>query len=97
MQKLSVFLDGKFRSVPGNKEDIFKSKDLSLIDKRKLMRFLTFALGEFEDAAELKGKEATPFVQFLKNVFLLSDALVNTIAYALALNSLVTGRLLISI
>ncbi len=95
MQKLSVFLEGKFKSVPGNKEDIFKSKDLSLIDKRKLMRFLNFALGDFENATELEGEETTPFVHFLKNVFKLGDALVKTIAYALALNALATGRLLL--
>ncbi|KLO17500.1 FAD/NAD(P)-binding domain-containing protein [Schizopora paradoxa] len=97
MQKLSVFLDGKFRKVPGNKEDIFKSKDLSLIDKRKLMRFLTFAMGDFENAEELKGQESTPFVQFLKNAFLLTDALIKTIAYALALNTLATDQTLDSL
>jgi len=97
LQKLSVYLEGEFRSVPGSKEDIFKSKELSLIDKRKLMRFLNFALGDFENAAELRGKESMPFVQFLRIVFFLGDSLVKTISYALALNTLDTDQTLHSL
>ena len=72
------------QSVPGSKEDVFKSKALSLIDKRRLMRFLMFAAGEFEGKKELEGKEQSPFVQYLREVFSLDDKAVNAIAYALA-------------
>ncbi|KAF5349353.1 hypothetical protein D9758_011782 [Tetrapyrgos nigripes] len=75
---------GTVRRVPGNKEDIFKNKNISLVDKRRLMRFLMFASGDFEDKNELKGNETTPYVDFLKRVFSLNDEIASTISYALS-------------
>ncbi|CAA7259504.1 unnamed protein product [Cyclocybe aegerita] len=75
---------GRVKSVPGSKEDIFKSKEISLIEKRRLMRFLTFAAGDLEGRQELEGKRDTPFVEFLKTTFTLSDEIANVIAYSLA-------------
>lgn len=74
---------GHVNSVPGSKEDIFKSK-ISLIEKRRLMRFLTFTAGDFEDKPELLNKEDTPFIDFLKTVFALSEKIASILAYALA-------------
>ncbi|KAI1788932.1 FAD/NAD(P)-binding domain-containing protein [Ganoderma leucocontextum] len=85
LEKVAVYdRPGLVQSVPGSKEDVFKSKVLSLIDKRRLMRFLMFAAGEFEGKKELEGKEQTPFVQYLREVFALDEKAVNAIAYALA-------------
>ncbi|PIL36591.1 hypothetical protein GSI_00280 [Ganoderma sinense ZZ0214-1] len=85
LEKVAVYdRPGLVQSVPGSKEDVFKSKALSLIDKRRLMRFLMFAAGEFEGKKELEGKEQSPFVQYLREVFSLDDKAVNAIAYALA-------------
>ncbi|KAJ6544042.1 GDP dissociation inhibitor-domain-containing protein [Mycena capillaripes] len=75
---------GTVKPVPGSKEDIFKNKEISLLDKRRLMRFLMFAAGEFEDKKELEGHADTPFPDFLKSVFSLNDETTNAIAYALA-------------
>jgi RAB protein geranylgeranyltransferase component A len=47
--------EGKVRRVPGSKEQVFKDKDISLMEKRRLMKFLMFAAGEFEDDVLLKG------------------------------------------
>ena len=44
------------RRVPGSKEEIFKDKSVGLIEKRKLMKFLMFAAGVFEDDPTLVGK-----------------------------------------
>ncbi|KAG2013448.1 rab escort protein [Coprinopsis cinerea AmutBmut pab1-1] len=76
--------DGTVKSVPGSKEDIFNNKDISLIEKRRLMRFLTFAAGEFEEKPELQDKEEAPFIDFLKSTFTLSDSIASVIAYSLA-------------
>jgi RAB protein geranylgeranyltransferase component A len=38
------------RRIPTSKEDVFKSSDMSLIDKRRLMKFLQFAMGDWEAA-----------------------------------------------
>ncbi|TFK96313.1 rab escort protein, partial [Pterulicium gracile] len=80
-----VDANGGIQPVPGNKEDVFKNKSISLIEKRRLMRFLTFASGpELETAQELGGKETMPFTQFLTEVFNLPLEMVSIIAYALA-------------
>ncbi|KAJ7982823.1 GDP dissociation inhibitor-domain-containing protein [Mycena polygramma] len=75
---------GTVKPVPGSKEDVFKNKEISLLDKRRLMRFLMFAAGEFEDKKELEGHVDTPFPEYLKTVFFLNDEMTNAIAYALA-------------
>ena len=35
--------DGEFSKVPGRKEDVFKEKKLSLVEKRRVMKVLTIA------------------------------------------------------
>ncbi|KAK0236135.1 GDP dissociation inhibitor-domain-containing protein [Armillaria nabsnona] len=75
---------GTVKGVPGSKEDVFKNKDISLVDKRRLMRFLMFASGEFEGKPELEGREEIAFGEFLKTVFMLNDETVAAIVYALA-------------
>jgi len=79
------------QNVPGSKEDVFKSS-LSLIEKRRLMRFLVFASGEFEGSNDLRGHEQTPFPEFLQSKFSLTQEIVDAIVYALAFCSSATGR-----
>lgn len=43
------------RKVPGSKEEVFKDKTIGLADKRKLMKFLMWVAGEFEDDPILQG------------------------------------------
>lgn len=47
--------NGHIRRVPGSKEEVFKDKSVGLVDKRRLMRFLMFAAGDFESDDMLKG------------------------------------------
>ncbi|KAF9259929.1 FAD/NAD(P)-binding domain-containing protein [Marasmius fiardii PR-910] len=75
---------GTVKAVPGSKEDIFRDKSITLVDKRRLMRFLKFASGEFEESQELEGKGDQVFIDFLKSTFSLNDEMSNAIAYALA-------------
>jgi Rab proteins geranylgeranyltransferase component A len=83
---------GKIMRVPGNKEDIFKNKDISLLEKRRLMRFLLFAAGEFEGSSELTGQEQVPFYQFLQNVFAFNHEIAEVIVYSLAYCSSPSGN-----
>ena len=77
--------NGTVDTIPASKEDVFKSKALSLIEKRKLMRFLMFASGDFETSDNLRGKEHVAFSEFLKGPeFGLSAELASAVAYALA-------------
>ncbi|KAA1465894.1 FAD/NAD(P)-binding domain-containing protein [Dentipellis sp. KUC8613] len=78
------------KSVPGSKEDVFKSKEMSLINKRRLMRFLMFASGDFEDKPELQGNQDTPFIEYLRTVFSLDQQVSEAITYALAFCTLPT-------
>jgi len=75
---------GSVQSVPNSKEDVFKNRQISLIDKRRLMRFFTFVSSDFEDKPELHDKEATPFIDFLTSVFTLERSIAETIVFALA-------------
>ena len=74
----------KVKAVPTSKEDVFRDKDLSLVEKRRLMRFLMFAAGEFENSQDLVGRESHPFLTFLKEKFSLVNKVAEAIAYALA-------------
>ncbi|KDN38907.1 hypothetical protein RSAG8_09188, partial [Rhizoctonia solani AG-8 WAC10335] len=42
-----------FKNVPANKQDVFKDKAIGLVQKRRLIKFLMFASGEFEGSSEL--------------------------------------------
>ncbi|KAI0052654.1 FAD/NAD(P)-binding domain-containing protein [Auriscalpium vulgare] len=72
------------RSVPASKEDIFKSQEMTLLEKRRLMRFFMFASSDFEGVKELEGHEETGFVEYLQSVFSLRAQVSDAIAYALA-------------
>lgn len=73
-----------FARVPGSKEDVFKDKSISLPEKRKLMKALLFAGGEFEDDPLLQGREDEPLLAFLQSAFGLSTRLAEALTYALA-------------
>ncbi len=46
---------GFVRKVPGSKEEVFKDKSIGLLDKRRLMKFLMFAAGDFESDPVILG------------------------------------------
>lgn len=75
---------GLVERVPSTKEDIFKNKQISLVEKRRLMRFFTFAAGDFEDKPELEGQKRAPLSDFLKTAFSLDSKIAETIMFALA-------------
>ncbi|KAL1920342.1 uncharacterized protein VTP21DRAFT_1488 [Calcarisporiella thermophila] len=70
-----------FFKVPSSKNDVFTNTDLSLVDKRRLMKFLKAAL---EESLELEGYEDQPMNKFIENKFALQETMKNTILYAIA-------------
>lgn len=57
LDAVALYEDGTFTRTAANKEDIFKDKRLSLIDKRKLMKFLMFATKEdFMESELVRGR-----------------------------------------
>lgn len=92
LERVALFhKPGYVKTVPGSKEDVFKSAELSLLDKRRLMRFLMFASSEFESKAELAGKEGAPFLGYLRQTFSLNAETAEAVAYALAFCSTAEG------
>jgi RAB protein geranylgeranyltransferase component A len=83
VDSVGIYSSGTVKSVPSSKEDIFKNKQLTLVDKRRIMRFLTFAMSEFEDKPEMKQADLS-FFEFVKTVFGLGEDVVEAIGYALA-------------
>lgn len=81
---IAIYRNGKFQSVPQSKESIFQDRSIPLVEKRRLMRFLVFASGEFEKSPELEGKEDTSFDHFLRESFSLSEEISQVIMFSLA-------------
>ncbi|KAM3582877.1 hypothetical protein VKS41_004640 [Umbelopsis sp. WA50703] len=74
-----------FDKVPVSKEDVFSTDSIALIDKRKLMRFLTFAMNDEENAQDLGEYESKPFKALLEEKFKINGKLQMAIIYAIAL------------
>ncbi|KIY46702.1 FAD/NAD(P)-binding domain-containing protein [Fistulina hepatica ATCC 64428] len=84
VQSVAMYTPAGVHVVPGSKEDVFKDKSITLLDKRRLMRFLSFAAGEFEGDKDLDGRQDVPFGTYLRETFHLNDDLTSAVAYALA-------------
>lgn len=81
--RVVIYDGGMLKDVPQSKDDIFQSKAMSLLEKRRVTRFLMFAAGDFENNKELHGQENSPLLDFLHRIFLLSEATARAITYAL--------------
>ncbi|KAI6012595.1 FAD/NAD(P)-binding domain-containing protein [Pisolithus orientalis] len=81
---VSIYNGGQFKNVPRGKEDVFRDQKIPLIEKRRLMRFLMFVAGDYESSPEFQGKEDTPFQEFLRQTFFLSEDISQSIVFALA-------------
>ncbi|GAC93722.1 hypothetical protein PHSY_001287 [Pseudozyma hubeiensis SY62] len=73
--------------VPASKEDIFKTKTLSLIAKRKLMKLLMYIGTEDwqSDLAHDQKLAKKPFVEYLAEVHKMSPDLIDAVAYGVCL------------
>ncbi|CAO3648713.1 unnamed protein product [Mucor hiemalis] len=71
--------------VPSSKEDVFTNKSVSLIEKRKLMKFLTFAMDFEETDPVFEGTENMTYPKFLAEKFKITGKLQQAIVYAIAL------------
>lgn len=92
LEKVALYRSpGRVHNVPNTKEDVFNNRRISLIDKRRLMRFFVFASSDFEDKPELHGRESEPFIDFLSSAFTLERTIAETIVFALAFCSSLQG------
>lgn len=82
--RVLTLLKGKLELVPCSRADVFASHDVSVIEKRLLMKFLTFAIEFQKHPAQYAGFEERPFVEFLKSK-LLTETIQHYVQHAIAM------------
>ncbi|KAL8181020.1 UNVERIFIED_CONTAM: hypothetical protein K2H54_044159, partial [Gekko kuhli] len=64
--RILAFREGRVEQVPCSRADVFNSKQLSMVEKRMLMRFLTFCLDYEEHPDEYQAQKDCKFSEYLK-------------------------------
>ncbi|XP_006871371.1 PREDICTED: rab proteins geranylgeranyltransferase component A 1-like [Chrysochloris asiatica] len=64
--RILSFREGRVEQVPCSRADVFNSKQLTMVEKRMLMKFLTFCMEYEEHPEEYKGFEEITFSEYLK-------------------------------
>ncbi|XP_075394909.1 rab proteins geranylgeranyltransferase component A 1 isoform X1 [Tenrec ecaudatus] len=64
--RILAFLDGRVEQVPCSRADVFSSKQLTMVEKRMLMKFLTFCMEYEQHPEEYKAFEEITFSEYLK-------------------------------
>uniref|UniRef100_A0A669PMT0 Rab proteins geranylgeranyltransferase component A n=1 Tax=Phasianus colchicus TaxID=9054 RepID=A0A669PMT0_PHACC len=65
--RILAFREGKVEQVPCSRADVFNSRQLAMVEKRMLMKFLTFCLEYEQHPDEYQGNyKNSTFAQFLK-------------------------------
>lgn len=91
--RILTFREGKVEQVPCSRADVFNNKELTMVEKRMLMKFLTFCLDyeqhpdEYQDLKQcsfseyLKTKNLTPSLQhfILHSIAMLSESSCTTL------------------
>uniref|UniRef100_A0A3Q3XB46 Rab proteins geranylgeranyltransferase component A n=1 Tax=Mola mola TaxID=94237 RepID=A0A3Q3XB46_MOLML len=62
--RILTYRHGNVEQVPCSRADVFASRQLSVVEKRKLMRFLTSCMEETEEQRAYKGR---PYLEFLSD------------------------------
>ncbi|XP_069395473.1 rab proteins geranylgeranyltransferase component A 1 [Paralichthys olivaceus] len=78
--RILTYRHDNVEQVPCSRADVFASRQLSVVEKRKLMRFLTFCVEETEEQQAYSGR---PYLEFLRDQQLgdnLQHFLVHSIA-----------------
>ncbi|XP_010136109.1 PREDICTED: rab proteins geranylgeranyltransferase component A 2-like, partial [Buceros rhinoceros silvestris] len=63
--RILAFREGKVEQVPCSRADVFNSKQLTMVEKRMLMKFLTFCLDYEQHPDEYEDYQNSTFAQFL--------------------------------
>ncbi|XP_025891752.1 rab proteins geranylgeranyltransferase component A 1 isoform X1 [Nothoprocta perdicaria] len=63
--RILAFREGKVEQVPCSRADVFNSKQLTMVEKRLLMKFLTFCLEYEQHPDEYQDYENRTFAEFL--------------------------------
>ncbi|XP_034376119.1 rab proteins geranylgeranyltransferase component A 2 [Arvicanthis niloticus] len=64
--RILAFREGKIEQVPCSRADVFNSKELTMVEKRMLMKFLTFCLDYEQHSDEYQDFKQCSFSDYLK-------------------------------
>ncbi|XP_005005664.1 rab proteins geranylgeranyltransferase component A 2 [Cavia porcellus] len=64
--RILAFREGKVEQVPCSRADVFNSKELTMVEKRMLMKFLTFCLDYEQHPDEYQDFQQCLFSEYLK-------------------------------
>ncbi|XP_023225282.1 rab proteins geranylgeranyltransferase component A-like [Centruroides sculpturatus] len=84
VSRILTLMDGVLKPVPCSRADVFSTKNVTVVEKRMLMKFLTFCLEYHKHPEEYRGYEGRPFVDFLKSQKL-TPQVEHYILYAIAM------------
>ncbi|KAM4663408.1 rab proteins geranylgeranyltransferase component A 1 [Discoglossus pictus] len=84
--RILSYNSGKIEQVPCSRADVFTSKQLSMVEKRTLMKFLTFCADYEQHPEEYNGHQEESFLEFLK-FKRLTPSLQHFILYSIAMVS----------
>ncbi|XP_030064890.1 rab proteins geranylgeranyltransferase component A 1 isoform X1 [Microcaecilia unicolor] len=84
--RILTFQNGKVEQVPCSRADVFASKQLTMVEKRMLMKFLTFCLDYEQKAEEYQDYKDCAFSEYLKTKKL-TPSLQHFILHAIAMVS----------
>ncbi|ORX58968.1 rab protein geranylgeranyltransferase component A [Hesseltinella vesiculosa] len=79
--------DHALKKVPGSKEDVFTNKSISLVDKRKLMKFLTFAMSDEKEEALLQDIDSQSYADYLEAKFKITGKLQSAVVHGISLST----------
>ncbi|KAJ7310286.1 hypothetical protein JRQ81_007187 [Phrynocephalus forsythii] len=84
--QILAFREGRVEQVPCSRADVFNSKQLTMVEKRMLMRFLTFCLDFEQHPDEYQAQKEGKFSDYLKTQKLTPN-LQHFILYSIAMVS----------
>lgn len=82
--RVLTYINNHLEQVPCSRADVFATKHVSVVEKRMLMKLLTFCLQFQKHPEEYRGFEGRPFIDFLKSRKL-TPGVVHYICYAIAM------------
>ncbi|XP_019625090.1 PREDICTED: rab proteins geranylgeranyltransferase component A 2-like [Branchiostoma belcheri] len=67
VSRILTLLNGKLEQVPCSRADVFSSKFVTVLEKRMLMKFLTFCVEYEQHSEDYQGWEEKPFSEYLQS------------------------------
>ncbi|XP_007940910.1 rab proteins geranylgeranyltransferase component A 2 [Orycteropus afer afer] len=84
--RILTFWEGKVEQVPCSRADVFNSKELTMVEKRMLMKFFTFCTDFEQHPDEYEAFKQRPFSDYLKTKKL-TPSLQHFVLHSIAMTS----------